>query len=229
MASAARGGGRERTGDRARRDARLDPRIAAGSDLDHRVVAATVAAMEGDGRDVAQRRAGDLHGAARLHALLGAARAQAADGADLGSGYVGDAAAPSAGRLRSRRGRGAKRGKYERTRATPREGTTVSQDPFGLSSCFRPTGLADGLALEEQRYDQAIGRFAPRRPSFDGPRLVPPFSPATADAGGDSAGSDWRGSIRTPTAVATTDFQRWSQPGSICHTVSSAAFRAVAL
>ena len=68
------------------------------------------------------------------------------------------------------------RPRRERLRAIPRDDGCLAKllRPLFL----RPTGLADGLALKEQRY----GRFGtgprPIRPSgdlFDGPRTVPPF------------------------------------------------------
>jgi large subunit ribosomal protein L13 len=64
------------------------------------------------------------------------------------------------------------------------------------SLLVRPTGLADGLALEEQRYELGERSIRPIEDRLSTDSEWFPRSPL-AVAGGDSAGTDWRGSINT--------------------------------
>ena len=111
--------------------------------------------------------------AAAADGLLHAAR-RAGDLLDLRLADVGTAAAAGA-RLGALGPGGPGEGREQRGRAAKAIGRLWLNAKSG-ASLSRPTGLADGLALKEQRYERAGGgpaRFAPRGPILRHPSGSP--------------------------------------------------------
>ena len=149
-----------------------------------------VAAVEGHAPDAAEAVAVHAQRAARLDARLAGAERYALDPGDHGDGGVAGAAGARVGS----QGSAGRRGQGQRKRCNR---SLPERHPRICLSFLRPTGLADGLAPNEQRYRAETLRHALIRPFEDlaAPDWIPRSPVPWRLCTGDSAG------LRTGAAV----------------------------